>query len=97
MAKKTKKRSKTKKKIKVKKKIKNKSLNKKVNELGDNQELIIKTKAEWTNKALVNKSDWCVSQTDTSGNILVERMNIRALRETNPIKTIISATEGAMN
>ena len=58
MAKRSKKRSKTKKKVKVKKKIKNKSLNKKVNKLGDNQELIIKTKAEWVNKSLVNKSDY---------------------------------------
>ena len=41
-----------------KKKRKNKSLNKKVNELGANQELIIKTKADWVNKALVNKSDY---------------------------------------
>ena len=48
----------SKKRVKVKKERKNKSLNKKVNELGVNQELIIKTKAEWTNKALVNKSDY---------------------------------------
>ena len=58
MAKRSKKRSETKKRVKVKKKRKNKSLNKKVNELGANQELIIKTKAEWVNKALVNKSDY---------------------------------------
>ena len=58
MTKRSKKRSRTKKRVKVKKKRKNKSLNKKVNELGANQELIIKTKAEWVNKALVNKSDY---------------------------------------
>jgi len=60
MTKRSKKRSRTKKRVKVKKKRKNKSLNKKVkvNELETNQELIIKTKAEWVNKALINKSDF---------------------------------------
>ena len=51
MAKRSKKRSKT-------KKRKNKSSKKKVKKLETNQELIIKTKADWVNKALVNKSDY---------------------------------------
>jgi len=60
MTKRSKKRSRTKKRVKVKKKRKNKSLNKKVkvSKLETNQELIIKTKADWVNKALVNKSDY---------------------------------------
>ena len=58
MAKRSKKKSKTKKKIKARKKIKNKSSKKKVKELEINQEVIIKTKADWVNKALVNKSDY---------------------------------------
>ena len=58
MAKISKKKSKTKKKVKARKKRKNKSSKKKVKKLETNQELIIKTKAEWVNKALVNKSDY---------------------------------------
>ena len=58
MAKRSKKKSKTKKKIKARKKRKNKSSKKKVKKLETNQELIIKTKADWINKALVNKSDY---------------------------------------
>jgi acetyl-CoA synthetase len=41
-----------------KKKRKKKSSKKKVKKLETNQELIIKTKADWVNKALVNKSDY---------------------------------------
>ena len=41
-----------------KKKRKKKSSKKKVKKLEINQELIIKTKADWVNKALVNKSDY---------------------------------------
>ena len=44
--------------VKVKKKRKNKSSKKKVIKLETNQELVIKTKADWVNKALVNKSDY---------------------------------------
>ena len=58
MAKRSKQKSKTKKKIKARKKIKKKSSKKKVKKLEINQELIIKTKADWVNKALVNKSDY---------------------------------------
>jgi len=58
MAKRSKKKSKTKKKIKARKKRKNKSSKKKIKKLEINQELIIKTKADWVNKALVNKSDY---------------------------------------
>ena len=58
MAKRSKQKSKTKKKIRARKKIKNKSSKKKVKKLETNQELIIKTKADWVNKALVNKSDY---------------------------------------
>ena len=58
MAKRSKQKSKTKKKIKARKKIKNKSSKKKVKKLEINQEVIIKTKADWVNKALVNKSDY---------------------------------------
>ena len=47
-----------KKKTKARKKRKNKSSKKKVKKLETNQELIIKTKADWVNKALVNKSDY---------------------------------------
>ena len=55
MAKRSKKKSKTKKKTKARKKRKNKSSKKKIKKLETNQELIIKTKADWVNKALVNK------------------------------------------
>ncbi len=48
----------SKKKTKARKKRKNKSSKKKVKKLETNQELIIKTKADWVNKALVNKSDY---------------------------------------
>ena len=41
-----------------KKRRKKKSSKKKVKKLEINQELIIKTKADWVNKALVNKSDY---------------------------------------
>ena len=58
MAKRFKKKSKTKKKTKARKKRKNKSSKKKIKKLEINQELIIKTKADWVNKALVNKSDY---------------------------------------
>ena len=58
MAKRFKKKSKTKKKTKARKKRKNKSSKKKIKKLETNQELIIKTKADWVNKALVNKSDY---------------------------------------
>ncbi len=58
MAKRSKKKSKTKKKTKARKKRKNKSSKKKIKKLETNQELIIKTKADWVNKALVNKSDY---------------------------------------
>ena len=47
-----------KKKTKARKKRKNKSSKKKIKKLEINQELIIKTKADWVNKALVNKSDY---------------------------------------
>ena len=53
MAKRLKKKSKTKKRVK-----KNKSPNKKVKKLETNQELIIKTKKEWVNRALVDKSQY---------------------------------------
>ena len=52
------KKSKTKKSTKTRKKRKNKSSKKKIKKLETNQELIIKTKADWVNKALVNKSDY---------------------------------------
>ena len=53
------KRSKNKKSVKThKKKRKKKSSNKKEKKLEISQELIIKTKAEWINKALVNKSQY---------------------------------------
>jgi acetyl-CoA synthetase len=48
----------SKKKVKARKRRKNKSSKKKVKKLETNQELIIKTKADWVNKALVNKSDY---------------------------------------
>ena len=48
----------SKKKTKARKKRKNKSSKKKIKKLETNQELIIKTKADWVNKALVNKSDY---------------------------------------
>ena len=48
----------SKKKTKARKKRKNKSSKKKVKKLETNQELIIKTKADWVNKALINKSDY---------------------------------------
>ena len=48
----------SKKKSKARKKIKNKSSKKKAKKLEINQEVIIKTKADWVNKALVNKSDY---------------------------------------
>ncbi len=48
----------SKKKVKARKKRKNKSSKKKIKKLETNQELIIKTKADWVNKALVNKSDY---------------------------------------
>jgi hypothetical protein len=40
------------------KRSKKKSSKKKVKKLETNQELIIKTKADWVNKALINKSDY---------------------------------------
>ena len=49
MAKRSKKKSKTKRRLKAKKKVK---------KLETNQESIIKTKKEWINKALVNKSEY---------------------------------------
>ena len=58
MGKRSKKKSKTKKKTKPIKKRKNKSSKKKVKKLEANQELIIKTRADWVNKALINKSDY---------------------------------------
>jgi len=58
MAKRSKKKSKTKKKTKARKKRKNKSSKKKIKKLETNQELIIKTKADWVNKALINKSNY---------------------------------------
>ncbi len=48
----------SKKKTKARKKRKNKSSKKKVKKLETNQELIIKTRADWVNKALINKSDY---------------------------------------
>ena len=48
----------SKKKTEARKKRKNKSSKKKVKKLETNQELIIKTKADWVNKALVNKLDY---------------------------------------
>ena len=58
MVRKFKKKSKTRKRVKSRRKRKNKSSKKKIKKLVTNQELIIKTKAEWVNKALVNKLDY---------------------------------------
>ena len=58
MAKRSKKKSKTKKKIKARKKRKNKSSKEKIKKLKTNQELIIKTKADWVNKALIDRSSY---------------------------------------
>ena len=58
MAKRSKQKSKTKKKIKARKKIKNKSSKKKAKKLEINQEVIIKTKADWVNKALIDRSSY---------------------------------------